>query len=72
MTTTKYETKITDHHGYWAYTATVGGTFGLVNANTGKTVFSRSYVETDDKAADAYLHLLKDFYNDVNKSLGLK
>lgn len=72
MTTTKYETKITDHHGYWAYSATVGGTFGLVNANTGKTVFSRSYVETDDKTADAYLHLLKDFYNDVNKSLGLK
>lgn len=72
MTTTKYETKITDHHGYWAYTATVGGTFELVNANTGRTVFSRSYVETDDKTADAYLHLLKDFYNDVNKSLGLK
>ena len=72
MTTTKYETKISDNYGHWAYKATVGGRFALVNAGTGGTVFSKSYVETDDKTSDAYLHLLKDFYEDVNKSLGLK
>ncbi len=72
MTTTKYEKKIEDHNGYWNYTATVEGTFALVNANTGSIVFSKSYTETDDKTGDAYVHLLKDFYQDVDKSLGLK
>lgn len=71
MTTTKYETRIQDHHGYWEYYATVEGIFELVNANTGHTVFSGRYAETDDKTADAYLHLLKDFYTDVDKRLGL-
>ncbi len=72
MTTTKYETRIEDHHGYWAYTATVAGTFGLFNASSGRAVFAKSYLETDDKTADAYLHLMKDFYEDVDKCLGLK
>ena len=64
----KYVTEIVDHHGYWQYTATVGGTFNLIDAN-GRVLVTHSAVETDDKVADAYRHLLKDFYKDVNKLL---
>lgn len=64
----KYETEIVDHHGYWEYTATVSGTFNLTDAN-GRVIVSHSATETDDKVADAYRHLLKDFYKKVNSSL---
>lgn len=64
----KYETEIVDHHGYWKYTATVSGTFNLTDAN-GRVIVSHSATETDDKLADAYRHLLKDFYKKVNTSL---
>ena len=64
----KYVTEIVDHHGYWKYTATVGGTFNLVDAN-GRIVVAHSATETDDKVADAYNHLLKDFYKQVNTYL---
>ena len=64
----KYETEIVDHHGYWEYTATVSGTFNLMDAN-GRVIVSHSATETDDKVADAYRHLLKDFYKKVNASL---
>ena len=64
----KYTTEIVDHHGYWKYTATVGGTFNLIDAN-GRVILTHSSVETDDKVADAYRHLLKDFYKNVNKLL---
>ncbi|MBR1645658.1 MAG: hypothetical protein IJ685_02655 [Selenomonadaceae bacterium] len=64
----KYETEIVDHHGYWKYTATVSGTFNLTDAN-GRTIVSHSATETDDKVADAYRHLLTDFYKKVNTSL---
>ncbi|MBR2214448.1 MAG: hypothetical protein IJ849_01660 [Selenomonadaceae bacterium] len=70
MTTTQYESKITDHHGFWKYTATVQGTFNLVDAKSGKVVVSHSATETDDKCADAYRHLMKDFYVKVKKYLG--
>ena len=61
----KYETKIIDHHGYWKYTATVSGTFNLLDAN-GRVLLTHAATETDDKLADAYRHLLKDFYKKVN------
>ncbi len=64
----KYETGITNHHGYWQYTATVNGTFNLVDSS-GKVLVSHTANETDDKEADAYRHLLKDFYGKVNKYL---
>ena len=64
----KYTTEIVDHHGYWKYTATVSGTFNLIDSN-GKVLISHSSTETDDKVADAYRHLLKDFYKQVNKLL---
>ena len=64
----KYTTGISDHHGYWQYTATVSGTFNLLDAN-GRVVVSHSSTETDDKVADAYRHLLKDFYKKVNDHL---
>ena len=62
----KYETKIVDHHGYWEYKAKVSATFNLVDKN-GKVIVSHSANQTDDKVADAYRHLLKDFYIKVNK-----
>ncbi len=64
----KYKTEIVDHHGYWKYTATVGGTFNLVDSN-GNILVSHSSIETDDKAADACRHLMKDFYGKVNSYL---
>ena len=64
----KYITQINDHHGYWKYTATVGGTFVLLDAN-GKVLVSHSAIKTDDKAADACRHLLKEFYDKVNTLL---
>ena len=67
----KYTTEINDHHGYWQYTATVSGTFNLVDAN-GRVLVSHSATETDDKVADAYRHLLNDFYKKVNTSLAGK
>ena len=64
----KYRTKIVDHHGYWKYTATVSGTFNLVDSN-GKVLVSHSATQTDDKTADAFRHLMKDFYKKVNSYL---
>lgn len=64
----QYETQINDHHGYWKYTAYVGGTFYLFDANN-KLVVSHSGTESDDKVADACRHLMKDFYKKVNKLL---
>lgn len=64
----KYVTEIVDHHGYWEYTATVSGAFSLIDAN-GRVLVSHSSTETDDKVADAYRHLLKDFYKKVNAFL---
>ena len=64
----KYTQEIVDHHGYWDYKATVSGTFNLVDAN-GRVLVSHSATETDDKVADAYRHLLKDFYKKVNTYL---
>ena len=64
----KYQTAIVDHHGYWQYTGTVTGTFKLLDSN-GKVLVTHSATETDDKQADAYLHLLKDFYKKVNEIL---
>lgn len=64
----KYRTKIVDHHGYWQYTATVNGTFNLVDKN-GKVLVSHSATQTDDKTADAFRHLMKDFYKKVNSYL---
>ena len=61
----KYKTAIVDHHGYWKYTATVAGTFKLIDSN-GNVLITHNATETDDKQADAYLHLLKDFYKKVN------
>ena len=61
----KYQTDIVDHHGYWQYTATVAGTFRLLDGN-GRVLITHSATETDDKQADAYLHLLKGFYKKVN------
>ena len=61
-------TEINDHHGYWQYTATVSGTFNLVDTN-GRILVSHSATETDDKVADAYRHLLNDFYKKVNTLL---
>ena len=63
----KYQTSIVDHHGYYKYTATVAGNFKLLDSN-GNVVVSHSSTETDDKPADAYLHLLKDFYKKVNSN----
>lgn len=65
----KYTTEIVDHHGYWKYTATVSGTFNLIDSN-GRVLISHSATETDDKVADAYRHLLDDFYKKVNNLLG--
>ena len=67
----KYTTDIVDHHGYWKYTATVSGTFNLTDSN-GKIIVSHSATETDDKTADAYRHLMKDFYTKVNAHFGVK
>lgn len=64
----KYTTEIVDHHGYWKYTATVSGSFDLIDAN-GRVLVSHDATETDDKVADAYRHLLKDFYKKVNTFL---
>lgn len=61
----KYQTEITDHHGYWQYTATVAGNFNLIDSN-GKIFVSHSATETDDKTADAYRHLMENFYKKVN------
>ena len=67
----KYVTEIVDHHGYWKYTATISGTFNLLDKN-GKVILTHSATETDDKEADAYRHLLKDFYVKVNKMFVVK
>ena len=64
----KYKTQITDHHGYWNYKATVKGTFYLVD-DQGNVLLTHSGTQTDDKVADAYRHLLKDFYGKVNELL---
>lgn len=64
----KYQTEIEDHHGYWEYIATVAGTFQLIDTS-GRVLVSHSATETDDKTADAYRHLMKDFYTDVSKYL---
>ena len=61
----KYQTKIVDHHGYWQYTATVKGTFSLID-DSGRVLVTHSATETDDKTADAYQHLMKDFYKKVS------
>ena len=68
MVVSQYETEIVDHHGYWQYTATVNGTLMLVDGN-GKVLVSHNANETDDKTADAYRHLLKDFYKKVSAYL---
>lgn len=67
----QYRTKPSGNHGYYKYTATVRGTFNLVNSR-GIILVSHSATETDDKAADAYRHLLKDFYSKVNSYFGIK
>ena len=67
----KYVTKITDHHGYWKYNATVSGNFQLVDAN-GRVVVNYSDEKNNDKVSDAYYNLLKDFYGKVNDLLGEK
>lgn len=67
----KYKTEIADHHGYWQYTATVNGTFILSDSN-GRVLLSHSANETDDKTADAYRHLMEDFYKKVNNLLSGK
>ena len=67
----KYTTEIVDHHGYWQYTATVDGSFSLVD-DGGRVLLTHSSHETDDKTADAYRHLMKDFYKKVNNLLGEK
>ena len=67
----KYQTEIVDHHGYWQYTATVKGTFFLVD-DSGRVLVSHSATETDDKTADAYYHLMKDFYKKVNAFISPK
>lgn len=64
----QYTTEIVDHHGYWKYTATVSGSFNLVDSN-GRVVVSYSSTETDDKTADAYRHLVEGFYKEVNTFL---
>lgn len=64
----QYETKISDHYGYFDYVATVSGTFNLVDSS-GRIIVSHTATETDDKTADAYRHLLKDFYEKVNLKL---
>ena len=70
MKTNQYETKISDHYGYWGYTATVAASFNLVDARTGRVVVNHTAIETDDKCADAYCHFMKDFYKKVEKCLG--
>lgn len=67
----KYQTEIVDHHGYWQYTATVKGTFSLVD-DSGRVLVTHSATETDDKTADAYQHLMKDFYKKVNAVISPK
>ena len=67
----QYETKIIDYFGEWKYTATVSGTFQLVDSS-GRVIISHSDTKTDDKTADAYQHLLKDFYDKVNNHFGTK
>ena len=67
----KYKSVITDHHGYWDYKATVGGTFYLVDGN-GNVLLTYNDRKTDDKPADAFLHLMKDFYGKVNNLLDEK
>lgn len=62
---TKYKNGIVDHHGYWDYVATVAGTFQLVDSS-GRILLTHSATETDDKTADAYRHLLENFYRKVN------
>ena len=64
----KYKTTISDNHGYWDYKATVSGTFQLVDAD-GKVLVNYSGTKTNDKVADAYRDLLKDFYDKVNDLL---
>ena len=64
----RYTTEIVDNHGYWEYTATVSGTFNLIDDN-GRVLVSHSSTETNDKVADAYRHLLNDFYKKVNTFL---
>ncbi len=68
----KYKTAVSDsdkHHGEWEYTATVSATFDLVDARTGNVVVRYSATEKDDKCADAYRHLMEDFYRKVNEHL---
>ena len=67
----KYVTKITDHHGYFDYKATVSGTFRLVD-DAGKVLITYSDTKTNDKVTDAYRDLLQDFYGQVNNLLAGK
>ena len=67
----RYVTGINDNFGYWDYKAVVSGTFNLTDGN-GRTVVSHSATKTDDKTADAYRHLLKDFYQKVKSHFGDK
>lgn len=67
-----YCTEINNSFGHWAYSAHIIGTFYLVDAASGRVVVSHSGQETDDKVADAYLHLLKDFYKKVDNYINRK
>lgn len=72
MTISNWKTTPTTHHGYWSYTATVGGILALVDTRSGQVVVSHETTETDDKMADAYRHLVNGFYDKVNNYIGNK
>ena len=68
MTTTKYKTEISDHFAYWEIKWNVNANFNLIDAKNGQVVVSGSGNETDDKVMDAYRHILKSFYKNINNS----
>lgn len=63
----KYQDKITDHYAHWSFTWNVRATFYLVDAKTGRVVFSESGTDFNDKPMDAYRKILRNFYGQVNK-----
>lgn len=67
---TRYEPgSIVNHYGHYIFSsaAEVGATMYLYDAHTNKLLYSKNYMEYNDKFADAYRAIFKDFYKNVDK-----
>ena len=66
-----YKTSIVDHSGYNTFWYRVGMNLRLVDSQTGRTVLTKSATAEDsERYGNALREILKDFYKEVDNSIG--